>query len=226
MTDLTTTEPKRQMTKEERTTYSNVCAEVRNTYNEWAKNGVKLFLLLRKIELSGVWELPGFATFGDFLKAEFPLSIGITRYNNVIRAIEVHGEKFLEEIGVHSAHVVAISAVAQHPERIRLVQDAVQHHMAEKGVAPNEDEMRRVVKNVLEQTGETPRPTGAVASLLRDRQQKNTIDSLREQLKRAQARIRELEGELRELHAKKKGGGAKNSTSRKPSGKPRKSKRS
>lgn len=170
-------------------TYTKTVARVRELLAHWLETGLDLFLELRRIELDGIWKLPGHAGFQDFLSAEFPNTLGIERYNNVIQAIELHGEDFVRRVGVHSCHALVVRAVAENPEHAKLVRASVLHHVEQHGCAPEQAELRKIVRGVV---GDFVRPaasTRAVGALAR----------AQEELRRLRARLREVEAECESL---------------------------
>ncbi len=181
------------------TQYNAACARVRKLLNDWLESGLELFLELRKIEQAGDWQAPGHATFSDFLRAEFPNAIGIDRYQNVMRAIDVHGVEFVKKIGVHAAHAASVSAIAEHPERMKMLQDCVDKHIKERRVPPERDEVIRMVRDI---APETAKPRGMVRALLTEQSLRETIARLTKELQAARARVKELEAEARAVARK------------------------
>jgi hypothetical protein len=171
--------------------YNSVCERVRKLLANWLNSGVELFLELKKIDDAGDWRAPGHATFADFLKAEFPNAIGIERYENVIRAFEVHGIGFVRKIGVHAAHATSVSALTQDPSNIKKLHEAVDRHIEKNRVPPEVNELRRMVRDI---TKIHP-SRGTVRDMEREEALKETILRLKNELERARTRIKELEEE-------------------------------
>lgn len=182
------------------TKYNSACGRVRALLNRWLESGLELFIELRKIERDGDWQAPGHATFSDFLRAEFPNAIGIDRYQNVMRAIDVHGVEFVKKIGVHAAHAASVSAIAEHPERLQLLQQCVNKHIEDRKVPPERDEVIRMVRDI---APETAKPRGMVRALLTEQSLRETVTRLTKELREARARIRELEREKARAVAEK-----------------------
>lgn len=187
--------------------YEQAVQNVRALLDRWIGAGIDLFLELRKIEHSGWWKAPGYTAFHDFLSAEFPNTIGIERYNNVMQAIELHGEKFVRKVGVHNCHAIAIRSVAEDPKVAEMVRNSLLTHIERHGVPPEATETRKIVKGVIGEPAK-PRPsTLAVTALAR----------AHEEIRALRAKVRELEAECERLRRMVKSGTTEKRGARKPS---------
>lgn len=168
--------------------YNAIVARIRELLGRWLETGVDLFLELRDVDLSGKWKLPGHATFRDFLRAEFPSALGLERYNNVVRAIELHGVDRVRQVGVFACHTLSVDAIAKSAERVELLGTTIDRYVSDHGVPPDANTIRDMARGI---APELVRPHRSTVAALRDLR-------LAEELKVARARVRELERELAE----------------------------
>jgi hypothetical protein len=125
--------------------YDAAVEKIRLLLADWLKAGVELFLELRNVDDSGVWKEPGHASFADFLRAEFPTALGIERYNNVIKAIDVYGANFVRQCGIDCCHSIVVEAIISDQERIRLVRESINRFIKQNGCAPDRNTIRDIV---------------------------------------------------------------------------------
>lgn len=186
------------MEKIESVKYQKAVEKIRACLARWLESGVDLFLTLRDVERAGDWKAPGHAQFVDFLKAEFPTALGIERYQNVVKAIDLYGIDFVRRIGVHSCHALGVEAVARDPARIALVKASIEHHIFEHGAAPDDNKVRDIVRGIAPEIGRPHRDTRTITEIAR----------LQGLLRTANVRIRELEKQLAEARERPAPGGS------------------
>jgi hypothetical protein len=175
-------------------TYTQATERIRTLLTDWLESGIDLFLELKKIDESGVWKHPGHATFGDFLRAEFPTALGIERYQNVINAINVYGVDWVRKIGVHACHALTVKALVDDPQKRQLVRASVDQFMATNHCAPDVNKVREIVLGAAPEARKPPKELLEVVELAR----------LRVELKIAKKKIVELEHETKRLQKENK----------------------
>lgn len=139
------------------TKYQGVVSEVRELLSRWFESGVDLFLKLKEIDASGVWKHPGHATFGDFLRAEFPTALGIERYQNVINAINVYGVERVKQIGIESCHALTVKALVEDEVKRTKVLSGIDNFVKTNGCAPDRNKVRELVAAVAPETKKSPK---------------------------------------------------------------------
>lgn len=136
-----------------------------------------------------MWKHPGHATFGDFLRAEFPTALGIERYQNVINAINVYGVERVKQVGIESCHALTVKALVEDDAKRTKVLQGIDQFVKKNGCAPDRNKVRELVQSVAPETRKLPKEITSIESEA----------VLREQLRVAKARIRELESEVKRL---------------------------
>lgn len=175
-------------------TYAKSVERIRSLLTNWLESGIELFIELKKIDESGVWKHPGHATFGDFLRAEFPTALGIERYQNVINAINVYGIDWVRKVGVHACHALTVKALVDSAEKRQLVRDSVDQFIATNHCAPDVNKVREIVLGAAPEARKPPKELLEVVELAR----------LRTELKLAKKKIVELEHETKRLQKENK----------------------
>ncbi|HET9954149.1 MAG TPA: hypothetical protein VFQ61_06580 [Polyangiaceae bacterium] len=178
--------------------YRAAVARVRELIGNWLNGGVDVFLELQKIDKKGIWRI-AYSSFGDFLSREFPNALGLNRYENVIHAIAVYGEKRVRQVGVEGCHALLCAEVVKSEDKRSELEASIDRHVQVTGTPPPPREIRRIVRGILE----TPSPLAkATISLRRDSALAQEVVLLRAQLREAKKRIRELEAQLRKATGK------------------------
>lgn len=142
--------------------YEQAVIEIKELLSHVHTAWVDVLLRLRDVEQDGCWKIGGHAHFQDFLRSNFPNAIGFEKYNNGIRAIELYGEELVREVGVQAAHAMCVQSVASDGERVMAVAEHVRMHIAENGVAPGVDWIRKVVSQVAPESAKPMRLTRGV----------------------------------------------------------------
>lgn len=168
--------------------YNAAVSRIRGLTERWLEAGVDLFLALREIETDGAWKAPGHATFVDFLKEEFPTALGIERYTNVMRAVELYGEEFVRRVGILPCRAISQQAIAEDPKRVDLVKQTVQRHIQKHGCAPDDNTVRDFVRGIAPELVKPHSTTREVVEL----------EELRVRVREANAKIRKLEKDLKD----------------------------
>lgn len=195
--------------------YDNAVNKLRGLLADWLNAGVELFLEMRKVDESGVWKAPGHASFTDFLKAEFPAALGIERYNNVIRAIDLYGVNHVRKWGIELCHTITPDAIASNPQRINDVKKSLNNHIDEHGCAPDRNTARDIALGIAPELRKPHRTTRKVRreeTLEREfreskadlrqqnkvaKQEKSRADKLQEKLEIALEQVAELKQEVK-----------------------------
>jgi polyhydroxyalkanoate synthesis regulator phasin len=190
------------MTNIQKSQYDKAVGEIRELLANWLESGVDLFLRLRDVDVSGVWKLPGHATFSDFLRAEFPTALGIERYQNVINAIELYGVERVKQIGIESCHALTVKALAEDATKRAQALAGIDTFIKKNGCAPDRNKVRELVASV---APETRRPPKELLEPEEIALMKQKLEAVKTELNAAKKRIRELENEVKKLRGKKSG---------------------
>jgi len=178
------------MTKKlSKSSYDSAVNRIRALMQNWFEKGVDLFIELRAIDQSGVWRHPGHATFGDFLRAEFPTALGMERYQNVLNALNVYGIKRVKQIGIESCHAVTVKALIDDPIKRALLERGIDNFIKKNGCAPDRNKVRDLVSSIAPETRRVPRELTMTSQ----------EEKLRKELSTAKERIKELEQDVRTL---------------------------
>ena len=173
----------------DKASYESAVGNIRGLLSNWFESGVELFLELKKVDDSGIWKHPGHATFGDFLRAEFPTALGVERYQNVINAINVYGVERVKQIGIESCHALTVKALVEDESKRTRVLQGIDSFVKKNGCAPDRNKVRELVASVAPETRRTPKELLGPETEL----------ALRRELQSAKVRIKELERENKKL---------------------------
>lgn len=173
--------------------YEQTVNEIKQLLSRVHSAWVDVFLKLRDVERDGVWKMGGYAHFGDFLREEFPNALGLERYTNGIRAIELYGEDLVRRVGVQAAHAMCVEAVAKDDGRRAQLTESINLHIADHGVAPDVNKIRDMVRGIAPEVVRPSRETRSVQAIAH---LKAENAELKKQLRVANRRIKELESEL------------------------------
>lgn len=170
--------------------YAALVDELRRGWSSYLSSGVDFFLRLRVIEQGGIWKLGNHDTFREFLRREFPDTLGFDRYDNVMRAIEEWGESRVRQVGIECAHaMVANQYVLKSPERKSEMVAAISQHIKEFGCSPGPAKILEIGRSIAPESREPCREVKAA--------RKESAE--RAEIIRLQTRITELEKENAEL---------------------------
>lgn len=169
--------------------YDGAVAEIRSLLVNWFESGVDLFVKLQAVDRSGVWKHPGHATFGDFLRAEFPTALGIERYQNVINAINVYGIERVKQVGIDSCHALTVKALIDDDGKRARVLSGIDNFVKTNGCAPDRNKVRELVASVAPETRKDPK----------ELRELDETAKLRAELTLASKRVRDLERENKRL---------------------------
>ena len=168
--------------------YDDTVAKLREGWKDYLSSGVDFFLELQKVETDGVWKFGGHQDFREFLKREFPNTLGFDRYQNVIRAIEEWGVEFVREVGIDSAYAITpkwATPVLTSPKKKAEVEAQVRVHIKRDGCSPGPAKIRDILRQV---APETRRVTPERKAVLQAEKEITEVETLR-------ARVKELEHE-------------------------------
>jgi hypothetical protein len=185
----------------EKKRYEKVLQEVRDLLAVWQSAGVDLFMRLREIDRGEEWIPGGHSSFQNFLKSEFPDVIGIERYNNVIRSIDVYGEDFVRKVGINMPVIACDPKIARDEARKAEVVAAVEYHIREEGCAPGEQKIRKIALDV---APEIRKPCKEVKAARKLSQEQTEIARLRRQVAALKKENSELKKEIRRLNKQAK----------------------
>lgn len=182
--------------------YTKLVGEIKSLIAAANNAWVDVFLRLREVERDGVWKLGKHGTFIDFLRSEFKDFLGIERYTNVIKAIEVHGEEFVRMVGASAAHATIPDAIVREPQRLSEFQASIKLHHSEHGVPPDANKIRDIAKGIAPELVRPSRETQAVREIARLQSENSQLKQENKQLKK---RVSELEGKLAKKPVKARG---------------------
>lgn len=171
--------------------YNEAKARIQAALDKWLTSGVEVFIELQRVEREGHWRAAQHATFSDFLRAEFPTMLGIVRYTNVAKALDIYGADFVRKVGIESCHALVVDAIASNPRHVEEVKRTVEEKYERSGCGLGVEAARKVVRGVVEM----PSPP------TRDTQRVRKVEELQQQLRQAYGRIRELERDKKRLLA-------------------------
>lgn len=179
--------------------YDEAVNELRELLTNWLESGVELFLKLRDVDMSGIWKLPGHATFADFLRAEFPTALGFERYQNVINAIEIYGVERVKQVGIESCHTLTVKALVENPEKREAVLSNIDIFVDKNGCAPDRNKVRDIVLGIAPEARAPGREMRELTELARLRAE---TESLRRELRELKKENRALKVECERLQKK------------------------
>jgi hypothetical protein len=167
-------------------TLANATRYIQDALVRFYESGVDLVLVVKEVEDSNVWLSGGFGSFQTYLTRTFPnMHMGYGRYRNVVKAIELHGEKKVRELGMENAVALSADALFKEQGAHERAVDRVDSFRRDNGYSPEPEWTRRVVRQ---------------EARLPEQKQDSPLDRLRAenaelkaQLASAKRRIRDLE---------------------------------
>jgi len=172
--------------------YDEFTNEIRGLLTKWLSDGVTIMMRLREFELAGTWTVRGHRHFRDYLTAEFPNALGFGKYDLVVKALDIHGEKKVRQLGIESVGAITTQQLIESPEAMRRFDRMIDIHVEQNGVPPDTEKVRKLVKEAAQIAPVTKE--GRTLSKLEKLEQENA--ELKRQLKLKDKRIRELEKQL------------------------------
>jgi len=181
------------ITAKQQKAYTQAVERIRSLLDTWLASGVELFCELRKVDKSGVWRNGQHATFADFLSREFHDVLGLNRYENVVKAMDLYGIDRVKTHGIEVCHALISPKVTRDPDLVRTVAASLDQHVAVNHTPVTPSEAKKIVAGVAQQTAPLAAST---RSVFRRSAEQQEIARLKSELQSANKRIRELEREL------------------------------
>lgn len=180
------------------TKYRRDVDKIREALKEWLDIGISVFLLLREVETAGNWKEGGHSTFGEFLSAEFPNTLGTHRYQSVINAVGVYGENLVRLVGPEGAHALCHPKILENETKRKAVIADIDENVRVNGVAPGPNELVRLVRH---HAGDVQN-SNAADRANKLRQETSEVNALRIELRDLNVKLCATEKKLKEQEAR------------------------